>query len=329
MTQDVIARKIRPMVPGLICAAILAGAITMTAAAGPAAAIIVTAPGAEATASASSAPNDSGTVTDQGNPSAAASNLAVNDRPFPDEASSEARATVAGPVGSRSFAEGASGSGLASQASATAAWAAQFITSGTSPGSGSVDIDFNVSIDGSLFVQNNNGGAGLDDVLAAVGVTLSATGSSGTTEVFNGSAKLATVTNVDPAVLTRSGDWADGARDGDFDMGTCSRFRCTVNVTAGFNLDDTFLVDFGEVFRVDLMLSTDAFIFAGREVGAEADFFNTVDVSLSTSTVGVTVAQATGEPMDVPEPGTLALMGNGLIGLLLLHRRSRRRRAIR
>lgn len=306
----------RPVAAALL--AISASVITVPAAAAP-----IPAPGAEATASARTADNDAGTNVSQGTVNAQTSNEAVE----PDEASSAGRATTGGAVGSRSEADGASGTNDSTRAAATASWVAQFTTSGANPGS-SVDIDFALTIDGSLQIGNNNSGADADDIFAGVEVSLRAIGASGTTTAFDGAARLAVVANDQTPELTRSGDWAAAGRDGDFSFpdvpfGPCDRFGCLVDVVASIELDDALLVDFSDVFAVELTLSTEAFIFAGFEAGAEADFFSTANVALSTSTPGVTISQLQA-PVDVAEPGTLALMGSGLAGLALLRRRRRR-----
>ena len=160
----------RPLAAALL--ALSASAIAVPAVAGP-----MPSPGAEATASARSVGNDAGTNVSQG----AVNALIRNSVSEPDEAFARARATVGGAVGSESRTDATSGDG-STEAGSTATWVAQFATGGANPGS-SVDIDFGLTVDGSLQVGNNNSGAGLNDVFAAVGVSLRAIGASVTTSI--------------------------------------------------------------------------------------------------------------------------------------------------
>lgn len=304
-----------------VAAALLTIGTTIIAA--PAIAGPIPSPGAEATASARSVGNDAGTNVSQG----AVNALISNSVSEPDEAFARARATAGGAVGSESRTDATSGDG-STEAGSTASWVAQFTTGGANPGR-SVDIDFGLTVDGSLQVGNNNSGAGLNDVFAAVGVSLRAIGASGTTSIFDGDARLFVVARDQTPQLTRSGDWAAADRAGDFSFpdepfGPCDPFGCLVDVVANIELDDALLVDFSDVFAIELTLTTDAFAFDGSEVSAKADFFNTANVALSTSTPGVTISQLQAPaPVAVAEPGTLALMASGLAGLALLRRRRR------
>jgi len=163
---------------------------------------------------------------------------------------------------------------------------------------------------------NNNSGAGADGIRSSVTAILRVHDQSGAVTAFNGTAKLATVTNSTPPALTRTGDWAPAARDGDFTTPGCSTFSCQYDVSAVVSFDDAVLVDFGSTFAVELVIDTSAFIFSGNEVGSGADFFNTASVSVTTSTAGVTIESAPSAPASVPLLPPWASVA--LAGLLIL-----------
>ena len=284
-------------------------------------AAVIPTPGAEASASARTGTNDAGTVTNQGAVAVGASRSATD----PDFASSRSSSTVAGPLRSESEVDGAAGNQGSSQAGATAKWTALFNTVGANPGR-AIDIGFNVNVDGDLTFGNNNSNVVPGDVLSGVSLQLSAVSAAGTTSAFNGSAQLSSTSRTTPPSLIRSGDWASPSRNGDFTFdGVCNQFGCEVDIDSVIALADAFFVDFNEVFAIEFELSTEAFIIAGLELGASADFFNTGTVSLFTNTPGVSIQQASAppdpDPVPVPVPGTLPLLTIGLLGVFGLRRR--------
>lgn len=299
--------------------AIVLGTLIFPLAAGtPAEAALLFTPGAEASASASSVGNDAGTQTNQN----AVSTSAVREVTDPDFARGEAQATTNGPLRSRSEASAASGNNQPTQASATARWAANFTTTGANPGS-AVDIDFVFNVDGVMSYLNNNSGAGANDIAAGVTISLGAMTSSGTTSLFNGTARLASVSNTTAPNLVRIGDWTSSSRDGDFAFQSgCDRFFCSVDVDASIAIADSIFVDFSEVFAISVELSTDAFAFAGFETGAISDFLNTATVALSTSTPGVNL-QVVPTVNVVPAPSALWVFLVGLGGLMVMRGRRR------
>ena len=292
---------------------------------GPASAMPIFIPGSEATAAASSVNNDAGEITNQN----AVAASAVREVDNPDLARGEARATTAGALGSFSQAEAAGGDRAPTQASASAKWSANFTTSGNNPNA-AIDIDFDFNVDGLLSYMNNNSGASTNDIAAGVTVTLLALNNSGTAPLFNGTARLATVDNDQAPNLSLSGDWGDLDRRDDFVFSDpCSRFTCSVEVNTDLTLTDAVFVDFSEVFAITLELSTDAFVFAGFETGALADFLNTAEVLLSTSTPGVDVEFVpSAPPTAVPTPSALWLFSLGLVGLIAFQTRENRGRAV-
>ena len=275
-------------------------------------------PGAEASASASSVNNDAGTQTNQNasldlcGAGGHRSRLRPRRGPSHDQwgrCAAEAKTSAA------------SGNNQPTQASATARWAANFTTTGVNPGS-PVDIDFVFNVDGVMSYLNNNSGASANDIAAGVTISLGAMTGSGTTSLFNGTTRLASVSNTTAPNLVRIGDWTSSSRDGDFAFQSrCDRFFCGVDVDASIAIADSIFVDFSEVFAISVELTTDAFAFAGFEAQAMSDFLNTATVALSTSTPGVNL-QVVPTVNAVPLPASLWLFGIGLGGLLML--RSRR-----
>ncbi len=108
------------------------------------------------------------------------------------------------------------------------------------------------------------------------------------------------------------------SRDGDFSVGGCTRFSCTVDVAGTIVLNDALPVDFGETFAVELVLGTGAHGFAGFELGAGSDFFGTGALDLSSDTPDVSFTF-------VPEPASGLLGGLGLAGLAMPRPRRRGR----
>jgi hypothetical protein len=153
-----------------------------------------------------------------------------------------------------------------------------------------------------------------DDVRSSVRVEITLYPSTGPLLPFDGTAKLATDTNSTPPLLTRSGDWLDASRDGDFTVVSCTRFSCQIDVDATISLPDTLNLPFGESFAVEVALITTAHIFQGNEVEAEANFFNTANVTLSTDTPGVTIDAV----IAAPEVPALGFHGQAVSALFMM-----------
>ncbi len=260
---------------------------------------------AEAQATAMTPVEDAGTVTDSGPGTAAATNNASGS----GLADAFASATVGGTLRASSLVESASGLAEASNATANARWVAHVQTGGSDPLT-PIDIDLDLSVDGTLSYFNNNTNVGLDDLLSSVTFRLTLHDMvSGALSVFDGSADLTGISRTEPPILVRSGDWADATRDGDFSEQSCSPFSCEFSVNALIRVDDALTVGFGDVFAVEVELGTKAFQAQGRETGAASDFANTASVNLSTDTPGITFTL-------VPEPTSGLLVG--LIALFFM-----------
>ena len=261
--------------------------------------------GAEAQATARTPGEDAGSVGNTG-PSTA---TAANDASGSGIADAFASATVGGTARASSAVESASGLAETSQATANARWVGHIQTGGSDPLT-PIDIDLDLSVDGTLTYFNNNTNVTLGDLLSSVTFRMTLHDmASGATNVFDGSAELTGVSRTEVPVLIRSGDWADASRYGDFVEQACSPFSCEVDVNALIRVDDAFTVGFGDVFAVELELATEAFQAQGRETGAAADFANSASVSLATDTPGVTLIL-------VPEPtATLLAVFAAMIAL--------------
>lgn len=230
-----------------------------------------------------------------------------------DLAEAEAGSTTLGALRSRSVVSGASGSNGPSDADSRAAWFSDLVTTGNDPGM-PVDLDLEVTIEGTLSYLNNNGGASADNIRSSVRFELTLVEGQTVLNPFDGTAELTTVTNSSPPALNRTGSWSDPTRDADFTVVSCSAFSCQVDIATTISLPDTLGVDFGEPFSLEVQLHTDAFIWNGRESEATADFFNTATVSISTDTPGVVIEAAPDPPAAVPGLGPAA---GGLLALLL------------
>lgn len=267
-------------------------------------------PGAHANASANAAGGPSNSNTDD-DPVTASVNVTSNGDDF---SQAMAQATVGGAARSLSSSGGASGQSVSSDAEGTARWISNLITTGTDPGS-PIDLDLGTTVDGLLDYFNNNSGASADGIRSSVSLKLTLHNQSGAISVFDGSAKLATVTNSAPPQLARIGDWADPSRDGDFSTSGCGTFSCSYDVNMATIFEDVAFVGFGETFAVEFELTTAAFTFAGFEVDALSDFFNTGSITVATGTPGVTF-------QIVPEPTSLFLLATAT-GVLAIFARKK------
>lgn len=285
---------------------------TLFAAQTAAAGVIVADPGAHAEATvvlaATGVPPTQETSTDSRDDPAFASANATNTigANFGDAL---AEATTAGPLRSGSNLQVAGGQNVSSTATASASWLSGFTTEGTDPGA-PIDVDVQFSVTGTLNYGNNNSGAGFEDIYSLVTAQLAAGGS----VLFNGTARLVSLTNVDAPDLELTGDWA--GRSGDFTVGPrCDSFFCSYDVNMSFAVEDALLTGFGDVFDVEALLLTEAFAFASFEVFPQADFLGTGDVTLSTDTPGVRFVPTSTGPAPAPAPATLLLLIAGLASL--------------
>ncbi len=227
-----------------------------------------------------------------------------------DLAEAEANATTLGALRSRSVASGASGPNGPSDADARAAWYSDLTTTDTDPG-GPIDLDLDVTIDGTLTYFQNNVGPSADDIRSSVRLEVTLVSGSTVLNPFDGTTELTSVSGSVPPALNRSGSWADPARDPDFTVVSCSAFSCQVDVSTTVSIEDTISVGFGQPFSLEVQFRTDAFIWNGEETEATADFLNTANVVISTDTPDVTIAAAPDPPSPVP-----ALSPTGLGALI-------------
>ena len=119
--------------------------------------------------------------------------------------------------------------------------------------------------------------------------------------MFNGSATLASKVGGGAPDLTREGDWADIALDGDFVMnGACTAFSCEFDINTTITFNDVQSIGFGQTFEVGLILFTSVdgvsdnindIINDGRRL--ESNFFDTasfqvtLDVDVDTDGDGI------------------------------------------
>ncbi len=115
--------------------------------------------------------------------------------------------------------------------------------------------------------------------------------------LFNGSVTLASKVGGGAPDLTRDGDWADMALDGDFVMvGACTAFSCEVDINTTITLNDVQSIGFGQTFEVGLILFTSVDgisdnVNDGRRL--ESNFFDTasfhvtLDVDVDTDGDGI------------------------------------------
>ena len=264
-------------------------------------------PGARVEVEVQNPGNDPGPQTATG-PITASLSAALFD---PDEATADAEATVLGEVKSRASSGGASGNNSPSRGHAESQWVAQFVATGTDPGV-PIDVAISFSVDGNLTHSNNNSGAGAGDILSGVSFQLSMHDTlTGEMMLWEGDASLSSIGFPTPPDLSRNGDWANPARDGDFDTTDPNNVAVSTSVL----LDDAFSVDFGELFAIDVELVATSFTFAGFEAGSGAEFFDTGSVSISTGTPGVTFVA-------IPEPAAVVMLTLGILASVSLRWRA-------
>ncbi len=103
--------------------------------------------------------------------------------------------------------------------------------------------------------------------------------------LFNGSVTLASKVGGGAPDLTREGDWADTALDGDFVMnGACTAFSCEFDINTTITLNDVQSMGFGQTFEVGLILFTSVDGISDNTNGGrrlESNFFDTANFQVT------------------------------------------------
>lgn len=172
---------------------------------------------------------------------------------------------------------------------------ANYVVTGTGP----VDLDIDVVIDGSLEAGNY-----ATDTLGSVtsGVEFEAYlhTDAGVVPLFVADAVFDVAATSGFSVLNTAGDWTPG----DFTAFSPSDF---FNQERRINLVDTnenaAILNPGDRFAIELVLNTDVYVAGAFELAARSDFDSTGAFTLSTDTAGGGFVQVV-----VPEPSTVGLL---------------------
>ena len=212
---------------------------------------------------------------------------------FGDEASAEATATLNGAIGARSFAGGAGGTSGPMIGTAQAGWTASYVVNGT----GTVDVDFDVVLDGFLEAGNNNSGS---DVVSSVELTIEIVTDSNTIPLYSGTAVL-TETTTFQVTLNETGG-LNG--EGTLLPSECNFFGTCYGYSVNDAVEDGVMLPPGTEFSLVVDLITVAEVPGGFESAATSDFADTLTVTLSSDNPSATIQQVANP---APEPDASAV----------------------
>lgn len=208
-----------------------------------------------------------------------------------DVAQALAEATLGGAVRASSQAGGAGGTAGPMLAESRAGWTATYQVDGT----GTLDIDLLVQLDGFLETGNNNSGSSIQ---ASVGLDISIGTVGSNASIYSGFASLSEP-SVGLAMLETEGDFAG---EGTNNHAACDIFGTCYIFDVAQSVDDVLELAPNERFSVTVEMFTAADAPGGFESVATANFFNTLNINLSSDNPSASIRLV---PNPVPLPPML------------------------
>jgi hypothetical protein len=190
---------------------------------------------------------------------------------------------------------------------------ARLVTWYQANGTGPIDIDVDVHIDGELAGGNYFTDA-LGNVTSAVSFAAILHTDTASILLFDADALLDVAATQAFTVLTASGDWSPS------DFSSPSGVDGFLNQFRTVDLDDAnenvVILDPGDRFAIELILDTALFAVGAFEAAARAGFDSTGGIAVRTDAPGASLVQVV-----VPEPTSLLLSVTGLLALVGVRRR--------